>query len=329
MPRILAIAIFTTIVSLSSLFAQESGSEEFKKVILEKTGIEDAGIELDESGHSIQDVVDKIQKTNWDSVKAQIEKIKKGNIQIKKIVLSEQYSIELKFFYSSYSSNYSVTLYMDADKDAKEYPNALIKMLSYVKGLVDEMGLLGDIGVLGCIYRIEDIDIGTLESLSALPEADIFYNKNYFIVKQINSNAGGKKKVSSVINDDGLTADDKIIKIKKILKKKGVYSGQLKNLLELPTEPAITVKMLKNILEIELEDYTKPKDEEKMMSILNYADLKYSFAYLVSRLFKDNYHHIKISMGDNYKEPAYVSYDFILELNIADIFYQKEDIVVK
>lgn len=284
-----------------------------------------SGVALDK-GLSSDLVLEKIKKEDWSKTRTKLSGLIKDKIKVGKLVVSDSYGLDLNFFYSSYSTNFELTIYVRSDEDVSNIKNAIENLCSYSSMLIKDLSLLSDEAIYSATVHLRNVDRVALDAMLRMDDNKILHSQAYFIISELEKDETVKTKIQKLLADDQLTDKDKIEKIIKIFTKKNLYKGELKLFVNLGA--SYVISSLKTIINTSSDDYVKPAEDD-LSTILEYHELTSHFHDFISKVNKDDYAYLYINMKEGASLSYYDEYVFTLYLNIEDLFYDKDTITKK
>ncbi len=274
-------------------------------------------------------ILQKINKEDWSDVKSKISQLSEDErIKFRKLDFSDHYGLDIDFFYSSYTTNFEINIYVRSDDEASNMKSAIKNISSYAIKLMKDLSLLNTETTYGAFILFDNINVDALDAVLKIEDnnfllAKVLHQQACFIASELDKSERAKAKIKEIVLDDQLTEQVQIEKVVKILKKKDLYKGELKLFLSIDTDPV--VDRLKDILSMQPDDCVEPL-EENFSSIMEYYQLLTHFHDFVSRLDTDRYSYVLMQTQESAQESYYKESDFTLHLNIEDLFYKKADL---
>ena len=325
-------------------FPQEKVPNGLKK----KLGVEKISVDESLSPLTLKQIYSKIKKQDYETIK---DDMSSNNINVKKIIFSKDYSVSIRFNYSTFSAEFEADIYVPADKASGEIVKKNLQLfISYILDIkkvlaaldMDDMHAIFapygngdeicvDIGKneIKNDYRgsflIKDIDITKLVAAQDwLAYRGVVYElKNYLMSKQLEKNKEVRESLRTVLFDDEISMDDErnIQNVKSVLKENNMYDGLLKKLVDDGTvDPEKQIARLKKILSKTTADYGNVVVPLDVEDVLGYYDLKAGISCIIESLRVHEVKTVTLSMSNSI-ESKFDKEEKALQLNIKDLFF--------
>ena len=287
---------------------------------------------IEVNGYLPNVILGEISKEDWNDIRSKILQLSTDEmVKFRKLVFSDHYGLDIDFFYSSYTTNFEITIYVKPYDDTSKIKSAVKELSAYAVKLRKDLSLLNSEYIYGAFISFENIDVDAVEAMLKIDDDKDLLMKTLnkqacFIKSELDKNEKAETKIKDIALDDQLTEQLKIEKVIKILKKKDLYKGELKLFLSIDTDTLVT--KLKDILNKSSNDCSETI-EDNLPSIMEYRQLMMNFHDLVARLNGDNYNYVFLQMKEGSPESYYEGRTFSLHLNIEDLYYKKADLPIK
>ncbi len=341
MPK-LSLVIAMLLVSTAVLPQTKKISKDPKLMIAEATGI--WNVELSDDIVNDKDKVTAAQKFLKDLTKVSLEKVYKKTKELQnselfviKLIISDNYGLNVNFFNSFFSSDYKSYIYIDMNDDVENTTDSILALLDYYKAVTSKMRLVGDDDgpevpdSYNMVFYFHDINIELLKFNQTWTDEQAIVIRNYLFNDPLDKKDGAREALKEIFEDVTTSCEERLSKINVFLKKKGLNEGLLKLYVGLRIDDCIKMNFIGAIISgYDDQKYSKLgfKDEDKVVKAFEYRMLSSAFPLLVNTLLKDKYTEIDIDFNNTFK-PWYDKSESTLHLTSYDIFYLDSKITVK
>ncbi|MFH1223267.1 MAG: hypothetical protein V1647_02865, partial [Pseudomonadota bacterium] len=294
LPLIIALMVNTP------LFAQQKTVAEIKQLS------SDIALSMDAESVIVDSDVEK-EKALTFLIALESSDIRAQNKKDYGIVVSDEDGLKITYFYTSYTKPiFFASILVNCNHTPEETEKVVSVIYAYYEQLVaalkDQLPTrMGTVCYSG-IVELHDMDWSVLSSFLDLNEKEVVQINNHFVLKQLSE---VKENIRDILAKDEPNSE-KISSIRKLLKRKKLYSGALRNFLNLyPNNDALSSDVdAFTVLNFEIflnKDETPDLNEDEendALRQLSYISLKESFPGLILATSKDNYSSISVSFID-------------------------------
>jgi hypothetical protein len=294
-PRILLTALLMLSMA-SPCFSQTKVPKGLKK----KFGVEDISVDNKMPASTLTKIYSRIRRQDYEEV---LNKMSEHNINVKKLIFSDKFSVEIRFSYSSMLPDFETDVHIAVDKKTNGMSrDDVISFVDYIQEIKDIL-MASDLQHLYDIFDdyangdnicmdaseegtkneykallvIKDVEIEKLKEGQRIASNKglIYQIKNYLIFTDLNKDKDVKASLEKVLSDGELDDAKKISAVKKSLISKDMYDGQIKKVLDDDLiDNKREVERLQDLIKKDPHEYYGISIPDDVDAALGYYDLK-------------------------------------------------------